>query len=172
MKSIMKKLATIIVGVLFITNIGTAQNEDKVMQLAEPVETGENHKVYGSEFPNDAQFFASGYLVRNADIFKAQKVATQGTIKQVCQKKGCFFMLNAGEKNIRVSFKDYKFFIPTDAAGSKVQLMGIFRVKDISEDQARHYAEDAGGDANKVMGPQKEYNIVASSVKIIDAKDS
>ncbi|MDZ7660409.1 DUF4920 domain-containing protein [Fodinibius sp.] len=168
----MKKLATIIVGVLFITNIGTAQNTDKVMQLAEPVETGENYKVYGSEFPDDAQFFAPGYLVRNADIFKAKKVATQGTIKQVCQKKGCFFMLSAGEKNIRVSFKDYKFFIPTDAAGSKVQLMGIFRVKDISEDQAKHYAEDAGGDAKKVMGPQKEYNIVASSVKIIDAKDS
>ncbi len=170
MKATMKNLAFTIVGILFLINIGIAQNTDKVTQLAEPVEKGENYEVYGSEFPDDAQFFSSGYLVRNADIFKGQQVATQGIIKQVCQKKGCFFMLSAGEKNIRVTFKDYKFFVPTDAAGTKVQLTGIFRIKDISEDQAKHYAKDAGGDASKVMGPQKEYNIVAASVKIIDAE--
>lgn len=171
-KSTMKNLATIIVGVLFLTNIGIAQNADEVTQLAEPVETGKNYEVYGSEFPDGAQFFAPGYLVRNSKVFTGQEVATKGTIKQVCQKKGCFFMLSAGNKNIRVTFKDYKFFIPTDAAGSQVQLTGVFKVKNLTEEQAKHYAEDAGGDPADVKGVGQEYNIVATSVKIIDAKGS
>lgn len=164
----MRYLATIIIGILFITNIGVAQNADEAPQLAEPVETGENHKVYGSEFPNDAQFFAPGYLVRNSNVFKGQTVATRGTIKQVCQKKGCFFMLSAGDEDIRVTFKDYKFFIPTDAAGSQVQLTGVFKVKELTEDQAKHYAEDAGKDTADVKGTGQEYNVVATSVKIFD----
>jgi len=167
---IMKNLAAIIVGILFLTDIAVAQNADKNIQLSKPVETGENYEVYGSEFPKDARFFAPAYIVRNSNVFKGQEVATKGVIKQVCQKKGCFFMLQAGDKNIRVTFKDYRFFIPQNSAGSKVLLVGSFRTKDISEDQAKHYVEDAGGDANKVMGPQKEYNIIATSVKIIDAE--
>lgn len=164
----MKRLAAIVVGILFITNIGVAQNTDETTQLAKPVEQGSSYEVYGSKFPKDVQFFAPGYLVRNSNVFLGQKVATRGVIKQVCQKKGCFFMLPAGDKDIRVTFKDYKFFIPTDAAGSKVQLTGVFKVKELSVEQAMHYAEDAGADPADMKMSGKEYNIVATSVKIID----
>lgn len=169
LKLIMKNIAAIIVGILFLTNIGVAQNADENIQLAKPVETGDNYEVYGSEFPEDTQFFSPGNLVRNSNIFKGQEVATKGVIKQVCQKKGCFFILPAGDQSIRVTFKDYKFFIPTDAAGSKVQLMGVFKVKKLSEDQAKHYAEDAGADPDDMKMSGKEHNIVATSVKIIDS---
>ncbi len=165
----MKYFATLIVGLLFAANLGFAQNADKSKQLSEPVESGENYKVYGSEFPDEVKFFSPGYLVRNANVFKGQQVATRGEIKQVCQKKGCFFMLSAGEKNIRVTFKDYKFFIPTDAVGSQVQLTGVFRVKELTKDQAKHYAEDAGKDTVDVEGVGQEYNIVATSVKIVES---
>jgi len=168
----MKNLAAIIVGILFLTDIAVAQNADKNIQLSKPVETGENYEVYGSEFPKDARFFAPAYIVRNSNVFKGQKLATKGVIKQVCQKKGCFFILPAGDQSIHVTFKDYKFFIPTDAAGSKVQLMGVFKVKELSEDQAKHYAEDAGADPDDMKMSGKEYNLVATSVKIIKAEGS
>lgn len=166
----MRSLLLSIAGLLFVVNISVAQDQKEAPELSEPVETGENYEVYGSEFPDKVTFFAPGYLVRNANVFNGQQVATQGKIKQVCQKKGCFFMLQAGDKNIRVTFKDYSFFIPRNSSGSKVQLVGNFRTKDLSEKQAKHYAKDAGGDANKVMGPPKEYNIIATSVKIFDAE--
>ncbi|MGM0547305.1 MAG: DUF4920 domain-containing protein [Bacteroidota bacterium] len=169
----MKHIAIVIIGLLVAVNIGVAQNSDEKPQLSEPVETGDNYKVYGSEFPDDAQFFAPGYLIKNSDIFKGQAVATTGTIKQVCQKKGCFFMLSAkGDKNIRVTFKDYKFFISTDVTGSKVQLKGILKVKELSEDQAKHYAEDSGRDPDEIESGEKEYNLVATSVKIIEADEN
>lgn len=164
----MKYCATLILGILCLTNIGMAQNGNEAKQLSEPVATGENYKVYGSEFPDDAQFFAPEYLIENSNVFKAQEVVTKGTIKQVCQKKGCFFMLSAGDKDIRITFKDYKFFIPTDAAGAQVQLKGVFKVKPLTEDQAKHYAEDAGENPDKIEMAEKEYNLVANSVKIFD----
>lgn len=166
----MKSLITSFVGFLLLVNVGIAQDNDTSPELAKPVEVGEKYEVYGSAFPDELKFFAPGYLVRNADIFKGKQVATRDEIKQVCQKKGCFFILPAGEQNIRVTFKDYKSFIPKDAAGQEVQLVGNFQVRNLTEDQAKHYAEDAGEDAGKVMGPQKEYNVVATSVKIINAK--
>lgn len=76
-------------------------------------------------------------------------------------------MLSAGDEDIRVTFKDYKFFIPTDAAGAKVQLIGTYRVKDITESQAKHYAQDAGENPDDVQGTKKEYNLVANSVKVM-----
>ncbi|MEL7833256.1 DUF4920 domain-containing protein [Fodinibius sp. Rm-B-1B1-1] len=166
----MKSLITTFVGLLLLVNVGIAQNKDAPPELAEPVESGKNYEVYGSEFPEEVKFFAPGYLVRNADVFKGQQIAARGEVKQVCQKKGCFFILPAGDQSIRVTFKDYKFFIPKDAAGQEVQLVGTFQVKDLSEEKAKHYAEDAGEDPNEVEGAQKEYGIVATSVKIIDTK--
>lgn len=165
----MKKLTLLIFCFLVAINLSHAQNDnDEIVKLSEPVEKGENYEVYGSEFPDDAQYFALGYLIRNSNIFKGQEIATKGTIKQVCQKKGCFFILEDGENEARVTFKDYQFFIPTDAAGAHAELVGIFRVKERSEEQAKHYAEDAGKNSTDIKGAGMEFNIVASSVKITD----
>ncbi len=71
-----------------------------------------------------------------------------------------------------MTFKDYRFFIPTDAAGAKVQLTGTFKIKPLTEEQAKHYAEDAGKNPDDIEITEKEYNIVATSVKIIEEKGS
>jgi hypothetical protein len=43
---------------------------------------------------------------------------------------------------------------------------GTFSVETISEADARHYAEDMGGNPDAVNGPQQEYSLVATSVVI------
>lgn len=166
----MKYLATIVIALLFITNNGVAQNADKAPALAEPVETGENYEVYGSEFPDDAQHFTLGYLIRNSNVFKGQEIATTGTIRHVCQKKGCFFILSDGENQARITFKDYSFFIPTDAAGQDVRLTGTFQAKKLSEEQAERYAENVGENSDYVDAKNKEYGVVATSVKIMESE--
>lgn len=163
----MKRLTLLIFGFLMTAGIAFAQNDEEV-PLAEPVETGENYEVYGSEFPDDQQYFALGYLIRNSNVFKGKEVATTGTIKEVCQKKGCFFILEKDEYTARVTLKDYGFFVPTDAAGARAKVTGIFREKKLSEKQAKYYAEDAGRDSTEIEGSDTEYNIIASSVKITE----
>lgn len=165
---IMKKILLVTLGLVIAVNIAFAQKSDEVVQLSEPVESGEDYEVYGAEFPDDAQFFALGYLIRNSNIFQEQEIATSGTIKQVCQKKGCFFLLTDGENEARITFKDYEFFIPTNSAGNMVRLVGEFKVNELSEEKARHYAEDANKRADGISGAKTEYNIVATSVKILN----
>lgn len=165
----MRKLALLVFCFLITVNFSYAQSDnDEVVKLSEPVEKGENYKVYGSEFPDEAQYFALGYLIRNSDVFKGQEIATKGTIKQVCQKKGCFFILEEGRYTARVTLKDYRFFIPTDAAGAQAELVGVFSVKKISKKQKEYYSEDVGEEL--IVNGEKgiEYNIIAGAVKITD----
>lgn len=169
----MKKLTLLIFCFLMVINFSHAQSDSEVVvKLSAPVEKGENHEVYGSEFPDDAQFFALGYLIRNSNVFKGQEIATKGIIKQVCQKKGCFFILEEGQYTARVTFKDYRFFIPTDAAGAQVELVGVFTVKKFSKKQKEYYSKDVGEELIGNGEEGIEYNIVASSVKISDKKSS
>lgn len=146
-----------------------AQDSKKeVVQLSDPVMETSEYSVFGSEFNKKLPAIALSTLVNRADQFDTKTVTTEGTIKQVCQKKGCFFMLQGDDDSTpaRITFKDYSFFIPTNAAGSRVKLNGTFSVKTISEEDAKHYAKDTGQDPETIIGPQKEYALTATSVVI------
>ena len=153
-----------------ITSVGIAQQQSKekeVISLSDPVESTAEYEVYGSEFESSKKAMTLKKLITNSDSYTDKKIVAKGTIKQVCQKKGCFFILADEENTARITFKDYSFFIPTNTAGKKVMLQGTFNVKELSEEKAKHYAKDAGEDPDKIDGPQKEYSLVATSVKIM-----
>ena len=42
----------------------------------------------------------------------------EATIDEVCQMKGCWMTLESDQK-VRVTFKDYGFFVPKDAGGTE-----------------------------------------------------
>ena len=69
----------------------------------------------------------------------------------------------SGKHAVRISFKDYAFFVPTDTAGKTVTLTGTVIERTISDEQAAHFREDAGSDA---IQAGKVYEIVANSVSI------
>ena len=48
------------------------------------------------------------------------------------------------EKLLWFRFKDYGFFMPTDAAGKEVIVDGKAFVNEVSVADLKHYAEDAG----------------------------
>ncbi|NGP87186.1 DUF4920 domain-containing protein [Fodinibius halophilus] len=164
----MKNIFLVILGFLFVANIGFAQ--EKVIRLSAPVEQGDNYEVFGDEFPQGMEVTGLERLIAKSADYKGQQVTTGGTIKKVCQKKGCFFMLGAQNGDVRIKFKDYSFFVPTNSTGKEAKLVGTFQVNELSEQKAKHYAKDAGEDTPKVEGPQKEYSVIATSVKIIDAE--
>ena len=88
------------------------------------------------------------------------------TIEEVCQMKGCWMTLKSdnGER-IRVTFKDYGFFVPKDAAGREVIIDGIASLKELDEETAKHFADDSGREFNPETD-MKEVSIVASGVLI------
>lgn len=165
----MKKLTLLFVTIFCLTSSLMAQNTEKdFVQLSEPVAETETYRVFGSAFDDAITAVNLKNLITDSDKFDGDTISTEGTIKQVCKKKGCFFILvnEAATEQARISFKDYSFFIPTNTAGSRVKLNGTFDVKTITEEDAKHYAEDAGEDPDAINGPQKEYSLTATSVMI------
>ncbi|MDH5608211.1 MAG: DUF4920 domain-containing protein [Cyclobacteriaceae bacterium] len=87
-----------------------------------------------------------------------------GVVTDVCQSKGCWMVLeNPGDDPIRVTFKDYGFFVPKDISGKYVIVEGVVRKSILGEKEARHFAEDAGQiyDSLRVYS---EYSFVANGV--------
>ena len=67
-----------------------------------------------------------------------KSVALEGTIKAVCQDKGCWLTFEQGDKSVHVTFEGYSFFVPKDSAGQRVKLEGKVVMKQRSKDEIEH----------------------------------
>ncbi len=151
---------------ILLLSVSVLAQETEVIRLSEPVQITENYEVFGSEVEKWDESRSLKTIIQSADKFAGQIITLETEVAQVCQKKGCFFVANEDSYSARITFKNYSFFIPTDSQGKRVKLIGTFEVKELTEDQAKHYAEDAGDDPDSIRGSQKEYAIVATSVMI------
>jgi hypothetical protein len=106
-------------------------------------------------------------LVKDAVSYSGKTVKTEGTVSAVCQGSGCWMTLKSGDQAVRVTFKDYGFFVPIESAGATATIEGVFTVRTIPEATAKHYAsETAGANPDAIKGDQKELSFVASGVEL------
>lgn len=105
------------------------------------------------------------------NIAEESHVKLSGTVNAACKVKGCWMTMELpnGEE-MRVKFKDYGFFVPTDAAGKTAIMEGILSVETLSVEDARHLAEDGGMSKEEaeqnITEPQKELSLEATGVII------
>ena len=92
----------------------------------------------------------------------------EGTVESVCKVKGCWMEVKTGEgKTMRVTFKDYGFFVPKDIIGKTVVVEGTAETTTTPVAKLRHYAEDAGKSKEeiaKINEPEKALTFVADGV--------
>lgn len=135
-----------------------------VVRLSEPVEATETHETFGSPLPEQPDEISLTTLLDNGQQYLDQAVVVRTRVAQVCQAKGCFFIAQDGAHAARVSFKDYSFFVPSDISGRTVTLAGSLVRRELSEEQAAHLNDDAGG--SDVVRAGAQYEIVATSVRV------
>lgn len=91
-----------------------------------------------------------------------------GKIEAVCQKKGCWMELkNNDGSTIRVTFKDYGFFMPKDCSGKTAIVDGIAKIEVTSIADLKEYAKDDGQskeDIAKITEPLQELVFEAKGV--------
>ncbi len=90
-----------------------------------------------------------------------------GTVEDVCQKKGCWMDLKNGEESIRITFKDYGFFMPKDAAGKEAIIEGVAKIEETSVVDLKEYAKDAGKsqtEIDAIKEPKQELVFEANGV--------
>lgn len=106
---------------------------------------------------------------KNVGRLHGRPIRVDGYIDDVCLKKGCWMVMRDGDAEVRVKFKDYSFFVPRDSKGREVIVEGILTEKTITEEMAKHYAEE-GGDpeaAKGIKGPQKTLAFTATGAEIL-----
>ena len=146
-------------AISIITTVSFAQESKTV----NPTSFGEGVKP-GKKFPVEKMEAAMGDK-KTADL------QITGEVVDVCKKKGCWMTLKMPDgEDVRVTFKDYAFFMPKDIVGKKVALDGTAKKQTISAETLRHYAEDAHQSAEevaKITEPKKELAFEAKGVVIL-----
>jgi hypothetical protein len=93
-----------------------------------------------------------------------------GKVVEVCQEKGCWMKLQKSDgASLMVKFKDYKFFMPKDIVGKEVVLEGQAVVKDVTVEQLKYLAKDAGkseDEIEKIKEPKREIQFIAAGVLV------
>lgn len=93
-----------------------------------------------------------------------------GTVTNSCKKKGCWMTIQDGDHTVRVTFKDYGFFVPLEFTNREVVIEGILEMKEMPEEMAKHLAKDEGKSKEeiaKISGNKMELSFVATSVVAI-----
>ena len=123
--------------------------------------------IYGEEFTtDDARPVPASTAIADASMHD-REVVVEGTITDVCTKKGCWLVLTDGDEQMRITFKDYGFFVPTDSFDRPAIVRGTISVETIDAATARHYAEESREeDPAAIDGPQKVVTMVATGVRI------
>lgn len=91
-----------------------------------------------------------------------------GTVESVCQQKGCWMKLKKADgSSIRITFKDYGFFMPKDCSGKTAIAAGVAKIEETSVADLQEYAKDAGKSETEVAAittPERELVFEASGV--------
>ena len=108
-------------------SFGEKITDENVLSQPEIIETYKNLKVGDTAFV---------------------KFATK--VNEVCQTKGCWMRLDLGDNEAMVRFKDYGFFMPKNIADMEVIVNGKAYISEMSVEEQRHYAEDAGKNEDEI----------------------
>ena len=106
-----------------------------------------------------------------AELSDTVRATLRGRVNEVCQAKGCWMTLAAGDgQEMMVKFRDYGFFVPKDISQREVILRGLAYYQVTSVEELRHYAEDAGLSAEEVARidtPRRELRFLADGVQLL-----
>ncbi|WP_026897300.1 DUF4920 domain-containing protein [Daejeonella oryzae] len=127
--------------------------------------------VYGDSVKNDNVIDLAAMRTAMQDESKLD-LKIKGVVNEVCEKKGCWMLmkLDNGE-DLRITFKDYKIFVPKDLEGKEVILDGFAYTDTASVEDQQHYAKDANKSASeiaKITLPKKELAYEAKGVVVLN----
>lgn len=107
-------------------------------------------------------------VLESPRTYTKDAVVVEGVIEKSCSARGCWMELApaAGEKTVRVTFKDEKFFIPLTAKGMKARAEGVTEIKTLSKAEADHLISDGATLKRNADGTADEVSFVATGVEL------
>ncbi|MCB9361443.1 MAG: DUF4920 domain-containing protein [Flavobacteriales bacterium] len=147
-----------------------AKDETKIEEVTETVEV--NITKHGADITEDGAITAAEFLAKFDG--NPMEVKLAANIMEVCAKKGCWMMVTLGDgKEMRVTFKDYEFFVPKDAGEKLAIIEGVATMDTTSVEELKHYLSDAEAsqeEIDAVTEPEYNYAFEATGVIIKEEK--
>ena len=88
---------------------------------------------------DEVQFLPFDEFIVDPEAYSNQRFQTEGIIRGVCQRRGCWMELRSEEnpsgESMTVKFLDYGFFVPLDSRGAFVRVEGIPTVQTLSAEE-------------------------------------
>ncbi|EOZ97727.1 hypothetical protein A33Q_1700 [Indibacter alkaliphilus LW1] len=144
--------------------------------------SNESEALVGEELISNTPVGVFGAVISEEEITPLSNLVAQleegeefhgkvmGEIREVCAHKGCWMTMDLPNgETMRVTFKDYGFFVPKNSQGYPVIIEGVASKKITDVETLRHYAEDAGKSKEEIEAitePKNEYAFEAVGVII------
>ena len=117
---------------------------------------------FGAEVPQDGGAVPLATALADPARHVGQARVFSGRVVDVCQKKGCWVMLEDEGQGARVLLGDHDFYVPKDVRG-RAQVHGVLSRVALSPAAQQHTAKETSG----APVPTVEYRIVADGVQVL-----
>jgi len=143
------------------------QAEEDALNKPDPAGT------YGAGI-NLTETVAIAAIHEEPEVYEGKNVVVEGTITEVCPRRGCWVDLVDAETNetIRIKVTDGYIVFPLSAKGKYAKVEGMVEKLELTEEQARsrreHEAEEKGEsfDPESVTGPEVIWRIKGQGAQI------
>lgn len=166
---IMRKLILMFAALLLMAGCNNSKKNETALVETENQEV--TYQSFGDEIDDKGAMSKSEIQEKYKSLKAGDTVAVKfkSEVKEVCQSKGCWMRMDMGEEEAMVKFKDYGFFMPKDIAGQEVIVEGVAYIEEVSVDEQRHYAEDAGktpDEIAEITEPKRTLSFTSNGVLI------
>ncbi|MEX0966121.1 MAG: DUF4920 domain-containing protein [Bacteroidia bacterium] len=175
----MKNLLILPLAIMLLGSCSEQPTENKAnrSESFSAVQTGyadQDGEYYGEKFDiSKAQ--SVDQMVKRVLKKGSYQTTVKGTVKEVCQKKGCWMKLvQQKDEDVMVTFKDYGFFVPKDISGETIYMHGTASLDTVDVATLQHYAEDAGKsqeEIDQITEPDVQMAFKADGVYLERAKE-
>lgn len=166
----MKYIFPLLLSAVMFASCGDSNAEIKTDSVAADADTVYPYYA-GDKITPDGAIPAS-QLITTVGSAQSMNLKVEGKIQSCCQKKGCWTEVYVNDsETVHITFKDYKFFVPMDAAGKTIVMEGVAKYDTTNVEMLRHLAEDAGKskeEIEKITEPEYELVFEASGIIIRD----
>ena len=131
-----------------------------------------SYSSYGDEITADDPV-TPDQMLKDLEGADSIEVKLEASILKTCKMKGCWMDVDMGNGEVmKVTFKDYGFFVPKEGMeGKEVVMQGVVSREMVDVETLQHYAEDAGEDEETIAAitePEERLAFVATGVLIKD----
>lgn len=155
----MKHIMILVLGLLMLAGCQNAQK-------SAPQTNAGGNEFFGEVFKPEAAISPEN-LIKDMAGKESFEAMVKGEVTAVCQKKGCWMTMAAGDnEDIMVRFKDYGFFVPLELTGN-VLIKGVAKEQITSVADLQHYAEDDGASKEEIAAitePKRQIHFEATGV--------